>query len=31
MKDRIRKMNVAIAELNHKDLKQRTALGIVAI
>ena len=31
IKDRIRKLNVGIAELNHQDLWQRATLGVVAI
>jgi len=31
VKDRIRKFNVAVAEIAHQDLWQRATLGIVAI
>ena len=31
VKDRLRKHNVAVAELEHQDLWQRASLGIVAI
>jgi len=31
VKDRLQKFNVAVAELEHQDLWQRAALGIVAI
>ncbi len=31
MKDRLKKFNVAVAEVEHQDLWQRAALGIVTI
>ena len=31
VKDRLQKFNVAVAEIEHQDLWQRAALGIVAI
>ena len=31
IKDRLRKLNVGIAELDHHDLHQRARLGIVAV
>jgi uncharacterized protein YlxP (DUF503 family) len=31
VKDRLQKFNVAVAEVEHQDLWQRTTLGIVAI
>lgn len=31
VKDRLRKLNVSIAELDHHDLRQRAKLGVVAI
>ncbi len=31
IKDRLRKLNVAVAELDHHDLHQRARLGIVAV
>ena len=31
VKDRLQKFNVAVAEVEHQDLWQRTALGVVAI
>lgn len=31
MKDRLRRLNVAVAELDHQDLWQRSTLGIVTI
>ncbi len=31
VKDRVRKFNVSIAEIEHQDLWQRAALGVVAI
>jgi uncharacterized protein YlxP (DUF503 family) len=31
VKDRLRRLNVAVAELDHQELWQRLALGVVAI
>ena len=31
VKDRLRKLNVAVAEVEHQDLWQRAGLGIVAV
>jgi uncharacterized protein len=31
IKDRLRKLNVAVAEVEHQDLWQRTGLGVVTV